>query len=198
MNVKRYNQEYYHSGDESTLDEAPDGEWVRWDEVEPLLIDRVAAQERHRRYADGIAAAIGERPTRNTGEPAYSDWEEVIRIKAEREDARAVAFHAFVQGAKWWQFAGNGSTALPSEQDEMVAEAFPSEHAEMVAEAERRYPFAPHPLVMAAAAERDEARTLLRELLDCKVWDSGLPGCFSLIVPELMYALIEKAVEVKP
>jgi len=37
MNVKRYNQEYYHSGDESTLDEAPDGEWVRWADVEPLL-----------------------------------------------------------------------------------------------------------------------------------------------------------------
>jgi len=46
--------------------------------------------------------------------------------------------------------------------------------------------------------ERDGLRALLRELLDCKLWDSGLPGRFLLVVPEPMYALIEKAVKVKP
>lgn len=128
MNVKRYNQEYYHSGDESTLDEAPDGEWVRWDEVEPLLAGIKAER-------DALKRDIA------------SDQEGALDLRR-RFGARA---------------------------DE---------------------PFAT--FVERIVAERDEARALLRELLDCKVWDSGLPGCFSLIVPELMYALIEKAVEVKP
>ena len=30
---------------------------------------------------------------------------------------------AFIQGAKWWQFFKNGSTAFPSEVDQMEAEA---------------------------------------------------------------------------
>ncbi len=44
------------------------------------------------------------------------------KIKKEKErDAELI--RAFVQGAKWWQFHKNGSTAFASEVDEMEAKA---------------------------------------------------------------------------
>jgi hypothetical protein len=71
----------------------------------------------------------------------------------EREDAKAVAFFAFVSGAEWWQYHTNGSTIFPVERGE-------AEH-----EAEERYPYAPHPLMIELEKERDELRGAYAMLL---------------------------------
>lgn len=43
--------------------------------------------------------------------------------KEEQEDFARRLVIAFVQGGKFWQFHRNGSTAFPSERDELEAEA---------------------------------------------------------------------------
>lgn len=49
--------------------------------------------------------------------------------------AEKLAYFAFVAGAKWWQYKSTGFTA------------FGDERREMEDEAEKRYPYAPHPIV---------------------------------------------------
>lgn len=53
----------------------------RTDRTGPDLRKILAEQQRHRRYADGIAKALeGVREHRSTGEPSLSDREEIVRL----------------------------------------------------------------------------------------------------------------------
>lgn len=64
----------------------------------------------------------------------------------ERDAARTAAWHAFVVGARWWEYESTKGTMWPADA------------AQAEAEAERRYPYAPHHLVRVVEIERDEAR----------------------------------------
>ncbi len=73
-------------------------------------------------------------------------------LAADLLEARSATYHAFVQGAKWWEWHKTGGTMFQS--DQRLAEFA----------AEERYPYAPHQLVAAMQAERDEARAQLEAL----------------------------------
>lgn len=61
------------------------------------------------------------------------------------QDARAVAYLAFVKGAKWWEFESTGGTMWQSDQ------------ARVRAEAERYYPYIPPSHIRVLEIERDAA-----------------------------------------
>lgn len=73
----------------------------------------------------------------------------ITALEAEVARVQGIAFGGFVAGAKWWEFERTGATMWGAD----------------VAKAEKaaadRYPYAPHPLVVEANAQRD---TALREV----------------------------------
>ena len=69
----------------------------------------------------------------------------IAELEAELARVQGIAFGGFVAGAKWWEYKKTGATMWGSDVDE--AEKAASE----------RYPYAPHPLVVEAKAQRDAA-----------------------------------------
>ena len=69
----------------------------------------------------------------------------IAELEAELARVQGIAFGGFVAGAKWWEYKKTGATMWGSDVDE--AEKAASE----------RYPYAPHPLVVEANAQRDAA-----------------------------------------
>lgn len=68
-------------------------------------------------------------------------------IRAELDEAKTAAWYAFIAGAKWWEYESRGATMWQSDQDRAQAEA------------ERRYPYAPHPVVRVAEIRAEQAET---------------------------------------
>lgn len=106
----------------------------------------------HSQLAGCSVAAIG-----------FSAWEQgewgwsavhddIAKLYWDLREAKAAAFYAFVAGAKWWEFEKTGATMWTSDTHKADAEA------------QRRYPFAPHPLVRVAEIRAEKAERELQEL----------------------------------